>query len=46
MFLHNNRGTGMGRWMKATYAAAKASDHLHTSGDKVETVKVVEWLLR
>ena len=46
LFLHNNRGTGMGKWTKAAYAAAKASDRLHMSGAKVEAVKVVEWLLR
>ena len=46
LYLHNQRGTGIGQWLKATYAAAKASDHLHTSGDKVDAEKVAEWLVR
>ena len=44
--MHNNRGTGMGQWLKAAYAAAGAADRLHTSGDKVEAEKVAEWLVR
>ncbi|MFI5382324.1 MAG: hypothetical protein ACHRHE_23760 [Tepidisphaerales bacterium] len=44
--IHNNRGTGMGQWLKAAYAAAGAADHLHTSGDKLEAEKVAEWLVR
>jgi dienelactone hydrolase len=44
--VHNNRGTGMGQWLKAAYGAAKATDHLHTSGDKIEAEKVAEWLVR
>jgi dienelactone hydrolase len=44
--IHNNRGTGMGQWLKAAYGAAGAADHLHTSGDKLEAEKVAEWLVR
>jgi hypothetical protein len=46
LFVHNNRGTGMGKWLKAVYTAAKATDRAQKSGDKAEAVKVVEWLLR
>jgi dienelactone hydrolase len=46
LYLHNNRGTGIGQWLKASYGAVKASDNLHTSGDKVEPEKVAEWLVR
>ena len=46
LYLHNNRATGIGQWTKAAYGAAKATDHLHTSGDKVEPEKVAEWLVR
>jgi hypothetical protein len=44
--IHNNRGTGMGQWLKAAYGAAKATDHLHTSGDKIEAETAAEWLVR
>jgi hypothetical protein len=46
LLLHNNRGTGIGKWTKAVYGAAKATDRLKKNGDKLEAVKVVEWLLR
>jgi dienelactone hydrolase len=46
LFIHNNRGTGMGQWLKAAYGAAGATDHLHTSGDRLEPEKVAEWLVR
>jgi dienelactone hydrolase len=43
--IHNNRGTGMGQWLKAAYGAAGATDRLHTSGDKLEPEKIAEWLV-
>jgi dienelactone hydrolase len=46
LYLHNNRGTGIGQWVKAAYTAAAAKDQVHTSGDKVEPEKVAEWLVR
>ena len=46
LLLYNNRGTGMGKWTKTVYGAAKATDRLKKNGDKMEAVKVVEWLLR
>jgi len=44
--IHNNRGTGMGQWVKAAYAAAGAADRLQTSGDKLEADVVAAWLVR
>ena len=46
LYVHNNRGTGIGHWLKASYGSAKAMDHLHTNGDKVDPVTVAEWLVR
>jgi dienelactone hydrolase len=46
LFVHNNRATGIGQWLKAAYGSAGAKDNLHTSGDKVEPEKVAEWLVR
>ncbi|HEX5273188.1 MAG TPA: hypothetical protein VFW33_21980, partial [Gemmataceae bacterium] len=46
LYIHNNRGTGMGQWLKAAYTAGGATDHLHTSGDRIEPEKVAEWLVR
>jgi dienelactone hydrolase len=46
LFVHNNRGTGMGGWLKPAYKAAGAEKKVRTSGEKVEAEKVVEWLLR
>jgi dienelactone hydrolase len=46
LFVHNNRGTGIGQPLKAAYAAAGAPDHCRTGGGKVEDEKVVEWLVR
>src|SRR5262249_5685130 len=46
LLTHNQRGTGLGRWMKAVYRAAKAEDRLQSKGEKLSGEKVVEWLLR
>ncbi len=46
LFLHNHRGTGMGGWVKPAYKAAGAEKKLHTSGEKVGSDKVIEWLVR
>ncbi|HKI31048.1 MAG TPA: hypothetical protein VKA46_04225 [Gemmataceae bacterium] len=46
LYLHNHRGTGVGQWVKAAYDAAKAKDRVERSGEKVEAVKVAEWLVR
>jgi dienelactone hydrolase len=46
LFIHNQRGTGSGRWLKAVYKAADASDKLERSGDKATPEKVIGWLLR
>jgi dienelactone hydrolase len=46
LYLHNQQGTGIGRWVKAAYDAAKATDQLQRSSQKVEAEKVAEWLVR
>jgi dienelactone hydrolase len=46
LYLHNKHGTGTGHWLKATYEAARASDHYKDESDRQEPEKVVEWLLR
>lgn len=43
---HNTAGTATGRLSKAAYAAAGAADKLTHSHDKVDDLKVVEWLLK
>jgi hypothetical protein len=45
-FVHNHKGTGLGKWTKAAYAAAGAADKFVTHGDKVEEEDVVKWLMR
>jgi hypothetical protein len=46
LLVHNTQGSGVGRWLKATYRAAGADAKLRLEGDKMEAAKVVEWLLR
>jgi hypothetical protein len=46
LFIHNHRGSGAGRWLKAAYESAGAADKLKTGGDKASPESVVEWLLR
>jgi dienelactone hydrolase len=46
LFIHNNRASGIGKWVKAAYEAAGKADACEKAGDKVEPEKVVEWLLR
>jgi len=46
LLTHNQSSTGIGRWLKGVYRAAKASDHLQTNGNKMDPEKVVDWLLR
>jgi dienelactone hydrolase len=46
LFIHNNRASGIGKWVKAAYEAAGKADARQTAGDTVEPEKVVEWLLR
>jgi hypothetical protein len=43
---HNTAGTASGRLPKAAYDAAGAADKLTHSHDKVDDLKVVEWLLK
>jgi hypothetical protein len=46
LFVHDHRGTGMGQWVRAAYAAVGASARLERSPEKVTQEKVVSWLLR
>ena len=46
LYLHNQQGTGSGRWLKAVYKAASASEKLTTSGEKQPVDRVIGWLLR
>jgi len=46
LFVHNNRGTGMGGWLKPAYKAAGAEKNLRTSGEKVAAEKVIAWLAK
>ncbi len=45
VYVYNQHGTGMGRWMKAVYEAAGASDKF-TADDRTAAHDVVKWLLR
>jgi hypothetical protein len=45
LLVHNHRGTGSGQLSKAAYDAAGVPDKLVRSGDKIDDMKVVEWLL-
>jgi hypothetical protein len=45
MYVHNIRGSGAGQWIKGVYEASGAKDKLKHDGEKVETEKIVEWLL-
>ena len=44
--LHGNRGTGLGRWVKAAYTAAGAGERVSMSGETTSADEVVKWLLR
>ncbi len=46
LYVHDQRGTGAGRWLRDAYVAAKAEDHLKRNADKQPTAKAIEWLLR
>ena len=46
LFTHNHQGTGTGQILKAAYKSADAEAKLETSGEKIATAKVIEWLLK
>jgi len=46
LFVHNQKGTGFGKWVKPVYAAAGVGDKLQHLGEKAEADQVVGWLLR
>jgi hypothetical protein len=43
---HNHKGTSSGRLSQLAYEAASAKDKLTRSPDKLDDMKVVEWLLK
>jgi hypothetical protein len=46
LYLHNQRGTGVGGWVNLAYKAAGAADSLQHSAEKVDAEKVAGWLVR
>jgi hypothetical protein len=46
LYFHNNRASGIGKYVKAAYESAGKADGYQHLGDKVEPEKVVEWLVR
>ena len=44
--VHNHQGTGIGKVSEAAYTAAGAADKLTRSGEKLDDLKVIEWLLK
>jgi dienelactone hydrolase len=46
LFVHNQRGSGMGQWLQAVYKAAGSADHLERQAEKLSMEKGVAWLLR
>jgi hypothetical protein len=44
--VHHHSMTGMGRWLKAVYAAAGADKDLRHEGDRVPDAEIIDWLLR
>lgn len=46
VLVHNHAGTGTGKLAQAAYAAAGAADKLTRSGEKLDDLKVVEWLVK
>ncbi len=45
VYIHNQHGSGMGRWMKAVYGAAGAPEKF-AADDRATAPDVVKWLLR
>jgi dienelactone hydrolase len=46
MLLHNHQGSGTGKWLNASYAAAEAKAALSLSPTVKDDAEVVAWLLR
>ena len=46
LYVHNHKGTGMGRWLKPAYESAGAKDRLHRQSAKADPEKVIGWLLK
>ncbi len=46
LLLHGNRGTGMGRWVKAAFDTDGKSDSVRLSGGSLAATDVIDWLLK
>jgi hypothetical protein len=46
LLYHNNRASGIGKWVKAAYESAGKADAYQHQGDKMEAEKVAAWLVR
>jgi dienelactone hydrolase/pimeloyl-ACP methyl ester carboxylesterase len=46
VFVHNHQGTGSGKLAESAYAAAGVKDKLQRNAEKVDDLKVVEWLVK
>jgi dienelactone hydrolase len=46
VFVHNHRGTASGQLPRAAYEAAGAADNLTRATEKVDDLKIVEWLIK
>jgi dienelactone hydrolase/pimeloyl-ACP methyl ester carboxylesterase len=46
VFVHNHRGTASGKLPRAAYEAAGAADNLTRATEKVDEMKIVEWLIK
>ncbi len=46
VLVHNQAGTGTGELSRAAYKAAGAADKLNRNADKLDPMKVVEWLVK
>jgi dienelactone hydrolase len=46
VFVHNHRGTASGKLPRAAYEAAGAADNLTRATERVDDMKIVEWLVK
>jgi hypothetical protein len=46
LFLHNERGSGISPLVQSAYEAAGAPNQLHCQPEKLDSSKLLEWLLR
>ncbi|CAN5145395.1 hypothetical protein BH10PLA2_BH10PLA2_06240 [soil metagenome] len=46
LLIHNSKGSDLGKWLKAAYAAGGKPDNLSLKTEKLEPMQMVEWLLK